>query len=176
MRSSTVPTTQWHLRQSERHHHAPRRAEQQQLARPRRQWHARRCDRRLVAASRVVRLHRQRVTDNALARSRAPATTGPRSQLSQHDLRAWSALSEGNAHAIGSCQSPDRISDCSVARMVKLVYTADLKSAAFLHKGRTGSTPFRAPISPRDRGHHLVNYPICRQAFRRATESINFSR
>lgn len=32
------------------------------------------------------------------------------------------------------------------ARMVKLVYTADLKSAAFLHKGRTGSTPVPGTI------------------------------
>ncbi len=31
--------------------------------------------------------------------------------------------------------------------MVKLVDTADLKSAAFLHKGRTGSIPVRGTIS-----------------------------
>ena len=37
--------------------------------------------------------------------------------------------------------TPDRITFTDAARVVKLVYTADLKSAAFLHKGRTGSTP-----------------------------------
>jgi hypothetical protein len=33
-----------------------------------------------------------------------------------------------------------------VASVVKLVDTADLKSAAFLHKGRTGSIPVRGTI------------------------------
>ena len=43
--------------------------------------------------------------------------------------------------------------------MVKLVYTADLKSAAFLHKGRTGSTPVPGTTAPAIRRLNLVNYP-----------------
>lgn len=38
--------------------------------------------------------------------------------------------------------------------MVKLVDTADLKSAAFLHKGRTGSTPVRGTIQSCSDGIH----------------------
>ena len=67
MRSSTAPTTrQWHLRQSERHHHAPRRAEQQQLARPRRRWHARRCDDGLLLLRTLFGFTGNAVTNNAL--------------------------------------------------------------------------------------------------------------
>ena len=40
------------------------------------------------------------------------------------------------------------------ASMVKLVDTADLKSAASLHKGRTGSTPVRGTTRYVQRGPH----------------------
>ena len=76
------------------------------------------------------------VTNGALGSNRVRATTGLRSATISTRPAARPALSQDDNH-----EAPDRISPCAVARMVKLVYTADLKSAAFLHKGRVRVRP-----------------------------------
>ena len=69
--------------------------------------------------------------------------------FSRSNIRTLTACLQSNKNwALPQCH-PVFAGQCRIgqASMVKLVDTADLKSAAFLHKGRTGSIPVRGTIS-----------------------------